>query len=349
MTDQPGNMRVKMRRNNFVAGAIAAIAGFLTPPSAIAQSAPDYAAITIPLRIEKVEGKPIYYSVGSPGVPGPLNEGNTSNAAFVITDEGVVVFDALGTPSHGWALLKEIRSRTEKPVRYVVVSHYHADHIYGLQAFADHTDAIIIAHEKSLEYNVNPETADEKAGERLDQRREALAPWVDRNTRVVPADIVFTGRLTFSLGGKRFILNAAGPAHASSDIIMLDESERVLFAGDVVQNGRIPFLNSEDVDTAMWLTALEQVKRLDPSFIIPGHGRPSTKAAEGIAFTRDYILYLRKAMAAGVENWADFETTYEQADWSTYRGVTAFESNNRGNAYRVFLELEREALAGARP
>lgn len=334
-----------MRRNRLLAGAIAVIAGLLTAQIAGAQNAPEYAAISIPLRIEKVEGKPIYYSIGSPGVPGPANEGNTSNGAFVITDEGVVVFDALGTPSHGWALLQEIRRHTDKPVKYVVVSHYHADHIYGLQAFADHTDAIIVAHEKALEYNINPETADEKAEERLDQRRDALAPWVDRNTRVVAPNIVFTERLTFSLGGKRFIVNAAGPAHASSDIIMLVEPERVLFAGDVVQNGRIPFLNSDDVDTVTWLAALERVQRLDPSYIIPGHGKGSAKASEGIAFTRDYILHLRKAMAAGVESWADFETAYEQADWSKYRDVTAFESNNRGNAYRVFLELEKEALA----
>lgn len=334
---------MNMHRRHCLAGAVAMMACLMIQQGA-AQDAAGYAPISIPLRIEKVEGAPIYYSIGNPGVPGPSNEGNTSNAAFVITDEGVVVFDALGTPSHGWALLQEIRRRTDKPVRYVVVSHYHADHIYGLQAFADHTGAIIIAHENALEYNINPETADEKAGERLDQRREALAPWVDSNTRVVAPNIVFTSRLTFTLGGKRFLLSSAGPAHARSDIIMLVEPERVLFAGDVVQNSRIPFLNSDDVDTTTWLRALEQVARLDPSFIIPGHGEGSTKAAEGVAFTRDYILHLRKAMAAGVESWADFETTYAQADWSAYRGVTAFDANNKGNAYRVFLELEGEAL-----
>ncbi|HWU83768.1 MAG TPA: hypothetical protein VN028_00390, partial [Rhodocyclaceae bacterium] len=67
---------------------------------------PAYAPITIPLDVEQVPGKPIYYSVGNPGIPGKDNEGNTSNAGYVVTSDGVVVFDALGTPSHGWALLQ---------------------------------------------------------------------------------------------------------------------------------------------------------------------------------------------------------------------------------------------------
>ena len=107
-----------------------------------------------------------------------------------------------------WAgiLLRQIRSITDQPIRYIVVSHYHADHIYGLQAFKDHSPAIIIAQERAGEYRENEETADERASQRLDQRREALFPWVDRNTRVVPPDITFRQRVVLNLGGKRFVL-----------------------------------------------------------------------------------------------------------------------------------------------
>ena len=294
--------------------------------------------------MERVGDQPIYYSLASTGIPGPENEGNTSNAGFVITSEGVVVFDALGTPSLGWALLREIRKLTDKPVKYVVVSHYHADHIYGLQAFRDHTSALIVAHERALEYNENEETADEKASERLDQRRAALAPWVDRNTRIVKPDIVFTDRMTISLGEKRFVLRSAGPAHAASDILMMVEPERVLFAGDIVQNGRIPFMNSDDVNTSTWLRAFEEVEAANPSFVIPGHGRPSADVKRGIEFTRTYITYVRNSMRQAVANWLDFEQAYKEADWSAYRSLPAFTNNNRGNAYRIFLELEREQL-----
>ena len=148
----------------------------------------------------------------APGIPGKENEGHTSNAGFVVTSQGVVVFDALGTPSLGWDLLQEIRKISDQPIRYIAASHYHADHIYGLQAFKDHIPSvIIIAHERAGEYRENEQTADERANQRLDQRREALFPWVDRNTHVVPPDITFRERVVITLGGKRFVLIYAGP------------------------------------------------------------------------------------------------------------------------------------------
>jgi glyoxylase-like metal-dependent hydrolase (beta-lactamase superfamily II) len=174
-----------------------------------AQTAP-YPPITIPLKIDQVPGKPIYYSTGNPGIPGipgKDNEGNTSNAGFVVTSDGVVVFDALGTPSLGWALLQDIRKVTDTKIRYVIASHYHADHIYGLQAFKDHTDAVIVAQERAGEYKDNEETADEKASQRLDQRRGALFPWVDNNTRVVAPDITFRDRMTTAATPTGFIWN----------------------------------------------------------------------------------------------------------------------------------------------
>jgi glyoxylase-like metal-dependent hydrolase (beta-lactamase superfamily II) len=330
-----------------IAGAmILAVVAAISPPNANAQQ---YAPLTKPLKIEQVPGHPIYYSIGNPGIPGKVNEGNTSNAGFVVTPEGVVVFDALGTPSLGWALLQEIRKITDKPVRYNVLSHYHADHIYGLQAFRDHTAAVIIAQDRAREYNENEETADERADQRLDQRREALAPWVNKDTRVVSPDITFNDRLLLTLGGKRFQMIYAGPAHSASDMMMMVEPDGVLFAGDIVQNSRIPFMNSDDVNTKQWLEALGVVEKLDPKFIIPGHGRPSTKAKEAIAFTRDYIDYVRAAMRKAVENWTDFDVAYRQTDWSKYAGIPAFETNNRGNAYRIFLELEQSQFGGAKP
>ncbi len=259
---------------------VAALLAAAPVVAAGAQTVSPYPAITIPLKLDQIPGKPIWYSTGSPGIPGKDNEGNTSNAGFVVTSDGVVVFDALGTPSLGWALLQEIRKVTDKKIRYVVLSHYHADHIYGLQAFRDHTDAIIVAQERAGEYRDNEETADEKASQRLDQRRAALSPWVDGNTRVVPPDIAFRDRMTIALGDRRLTLIYAGPAHSSSDMMMMVEPDGVLFAGDIVQNGRIPFMNSDDVSTTQWLNALSEVEKLDPKFIIPGHGRTSTEAKQ---------------------------------------------------------------------
>lgn len=320
--------------------ALACLAALPFSASAgFATQAPPYAPNSLPLDVQKVPGAPIYFSVGNPGIPAKENEGNTSNAGFVVTPDGVVVFDALGTPSLGWMLLQKIKEITDRPIRYVVVSHYHADHIYGLQAFKDHTGAVIVAEERASEYH--DQTADERAAERLDQRRQALFPWVDRNTKVVAPDMTYSERATIVLGGKRFVLFYAGPAHSSSDAMMMVEPDGVLFAGDIVQNGRIPFMNSGDVDTTKWLLALDEVEKLNPRFIIPGHGQASTEAKEAIAFTRDYIRFVRAAMREAVESWTDFDVAYERTDWSKYENVLAFKNNNRGNAYRIFLEMEQ--------
>lgn len=192
----------------------------------------------------------------------------------------------------------------------------------------------------ALEYNENEETSDERAGDRLGQRRSALAPWVNQDTRVVPPDITFDDRMTIGLGSTRLSLIYAGPAHSGSDLMMLVQPDGVLFAGDIVQNSRIPFMNSDDVSTVQWLKALDEVLRLNPKFIIPGHGRPSAAAKEAISFTRDYISYVRAEMGKAVENWTEFNAAYDQTDWSKYSSMPAFSSNNRGNAYRIYLELE---------
>ena len=319
-----------------------------TVSAAVAQTASPYAPITIPLKLEQVPGKPIWVSIGNPGIPGKDNEGNNSNAGFVVTPDGVVVFDALGTPSLGWALLQEIRKVTTRKIRYVVVSHYHADHIYGLQAFRDNTDTLIVAQERSGEYKEEPGISDEKASLRLEQRRGALFPWVDGNTRVVAPDVTFRDRMTIMLGDRRLTLLSAGPGHSSSDMMMMVEPDGVLFAGDLVQNGRIPFMNSDDVSTTQWLDALAEVEKLDPKFIVPGHGLVSTEARQAIAFTRDYILFVRTTMARAVQDWTDFDAAYGQADWSKYRDLPAFSNNNRGNAYRIFLELEQSQFKADR-
>jgi len=314
-----------------------------------AEAKPSYAPLAAPLTFSQVPGVAnpalgISYTLGHPAVPDTTNEGHTSNAGFIVTEEGVVVFDALGTPSLGWAMLQQIRAVTDKPVRTVVLSHYHADHIYGLQAFRDHTDATILAQANALDYTAEGSLDDEKAGPRLEQRRQALSPWVDANTRIVEPETVFQTATELKLGSRTFRIIFAGPAHSMSDSMMLVLPDQILFAGDIVQNGRIPFMASAAVNSQNWLKGLAEVAELKPRFIIPGHGRPSENVEEAIAFTRDYILYLREVMSAAVESWTPFEDAYAAVDWSRYAALPAFSASNRGNAYRVFLELEHKSF-----
>jgi glyoxylase-like metal-dependent hydrolase (beta-lactamase superfamily II) len=307
-----------------------------------------YARVSLPFTLHQVEGLPVYYVIGLSGVPGADNEGHTSNAGFVVTDGGVVVFDALGTPALGYRLLERIREVTDQPIERIVISHYHADHIYGLQAFKDHAgNPPVWAQRQALGYAGGTAASQgEDAQRRLEQRREALFPWVDEDTYIVAPDHTFDTEATFEVGGITFELKHMGPAHAPGDSIMLARDYGVLFSGDVIYKGRVPFLDSPETDIDHWLQGLDDLTRLrpQPRYVIPGHGTPSEDLAEAIALTRGYIDYVRRAMQQAVADFVPFDAAYEATDWSAYQDLPAFKASNRGNAYRIFLEMEAKSF-----
>ncbi len=325
----------------FIASFGAAAAMLIGSGVLAAGFAQDYPPLTIPFKAEQVSVDNVYYFLGHSGVPGKQNEGFTANAGFVITDIGVVVFDALGTPSLGAAMVAKIRELTDLPITHVVISHYHADHVYGLQAFRELTGAEVIAQDLSSVY-VNSADADQRLG----QRKQALSPWVDDNTRVVAPDVTFEEEMMLESGDYRFNIVHAGPAHAPDDSLMMVEPAGVLFSGDIIQNDRVPYLASSEVDTGNWMKAIEKVRELNPRILIPGHGKPSENAMEALSFTYDYLSYVRDHMGAAVEQWVQFEDAYKQTDWSHYENLPAFDASNKANAYRVYLEMEKTALGG---
>jgi glyoxylase-like metal-dependent hydrolase (beta-lactamase superfamily II) len=340
--NRKGETGMRTKKFRIGIGSAGLAAAMLAGSGALAAgSSADYPPLSIPFEAEPVSADGVYYFSGQSGVPGKQNEGFTANAGFVITNEGVVVFDALGTPSLGAAMVDKIGELTKLPITHVVISHYHADHVYGLQAFSELTKAKVIAHEASSAYINSPD-----AGQRLDQRKQALSPWVDDNTRVVAPDVTFENETTLESGNYRFSIVHAGPAHAPDDSLMMVEPAGVLFAGDIIQNDRVPFLNSSEVDTANWMSAIKKVRELNPRILIPGHGRASENAMEALSFTYDYLAYVRDRMGVAVEEWIEFEDAYAQTDWSRYQSLPAFDASNKANAYRVYLEMEKAALGG---
>lgn len=292
------------------------------------------AAAALPaLALEPVRVSPsVYYVQGDSGIPSPANRGHTSNAGFVVTPDGVVVFDALGTPVLGAEFAAAIRKTTPQPVRRVIVSHYHADHIYGLQAFKD-TGAEIWAHRAARAY-----LQSEGAQARLAERRKTLAPWVGADTRLVPGDRWLEGEEVFRLGGLTFRVFPLGPAHTPEDLAMTVEEEGVLFVGDVMFTGRLPFVG--DADTRAWIAAIDRVAKANPKIVIGGHGAASRSAAADLSLTRDYLAYLREKMGAAAEELEDFEVAYRKADWSRYARLPAFEAVNRRNAYNTYVRMQ---------
>ncbi len=261
------------------------------------------------------------------------NRNFISNAAFVVTPAGVVVVDALGSPALARELVAAIARITPLPIRQVVVTHYHADHIYGLQVFKD-LGARITAHHGGQAY-LHSETA----ALRLQASREELAPWIDAQTRLVAADQWIGDVTRFQLGGVDFVLQPAGPAHTPEDLVLVLPQQRVLIAGDLVFRGRLPFVGQ--ADSGRWIEALDRLLALKVQTIVPGHGPVSNSAESDLLLTRDYLVHLRNTMGEAARNLEPFEEAYAKADWSRFEHLPLFRAANRINAYNTYLLMEQ--------
>lgn len=300
--------------------------GLLTLSQALAQT---------PLRAEPV-APDTWFAQGAAALGSVANRNFISNAAFVVTREGVVVIDALGSPVLADELLAEIARVTPLPVRYVIVTHYHADHIYGLQRFKA-AGATIVAGEQGREY-----LASDTARLRLQASREELAPWIDGRTQLVPADRWLQADTVIELGGERFHLQLAGPAHTPEDLVVLHERTGVLFAGDLVFRGRVPFVGL--ADSSGWIRSLDRLLALRPRLLVPGHGPVSEQSVADLRLTRDYLVHLRQAMGEAAANLEPFEDAYARTDWSRFESLPLFGAANRINAYNTYLLMEREGM-----
>ncbi|MBI5259215.1 MAG: MBL fold metallo-hydrolase [Burkholderiales bacterium] len=281
-----------------------------------------------------------YFVQGETALGSVANRNFISNAGVVVADGGVLVVDALGSPALAEALLAQIRRLTPLPVRYVVVTHCHADHIYGLQVFRA-AGARIVGHVGCREY-----LASDTARQRLVASRETLAPWVDERTELVSPDLwvgdaASPAELRLAIGRSEVIVRHAGPAHTPEDLLVQVPASGVLFAGDLVFRGRVPFVGQ--ADSRRWIGALDRMLALKPAVLVPGHGPLSREPMADLQLTRDYLAYLREAMGSAARQLEPFDDAYARTDWSRFAHLPLFGPANRMNAYNTYLLMEREA------
>jgi len=289
-----------------------------------------------PPRVKAVAVAPdVWFVQGESALGSAANRNFVSNAGFMVTAEGVVIVDALGSPVLAEELVAEIRRVTDKPIRYVIVTHYHADHIYGLQVLQA-AGARIVAHPAAREY-LNSENAQR----RLESSRQDLFPWIDERTRLVGADEWLDREdSTLTVGGVDFRIRHLGPAHTPEDLVVFVPKLRVLFAGDLVFRSRIPFVGQ--ADSRRWIASLTQLIEFGPRLLIPGHGPASPTPQQDLATTRDYLVHLRQTMGEAARNMEPFEEAYARADWSRFENLPLFRLANRMNAYNTYLLMEHE-------
>jgi glyoxylase-like metal-dependent hydrolase (beta-lactamase superfamily II) len=289
--------------------------------------------VNVPMKLVKL-GAHSYFVQGQAGAASSENQGFMSNAGFVVTRDGVVVFDALASPPLAEKLLGLIRKTTSQPIKRVIVSHYHADHFYGLQVFK--AQGAEIWAQRAAE----GATRTKEAADRFAQRKDVLFPWVDDSTQLLEADRLLDGDTDFEMGGIHFALRYVGPAHSREDLAMLVREDSVLYAGDLVFLGRVPFVG--DADSRAWIAALDTLIALKPKVLVPGHGAPSRTPRADLVFTRDYLQFLRAQMGKAARNLTPFDEAYAATDWSKYKNMPAFNEANRINAYNQYLRLEQE-------
>lgn len=293
-----------------------------------------YPASGVEMTLKKVS-KHVYYVQGISGIATD-NEGFISNASAIITDKAIAIVDALGSPSLAEKFLVEIRKVSDAPITHMIVTHYHADHIYGLQVFKD-LGATIVAPLGTGDY-----LQSENAEQRLEERRFSLEPWVNENTRLVSPDEIMENSKTITLGEVEITLNYLGKAHSEGDMSVYVAPDKVLISGDVIFEGRTPFVG--DANTKIWMQALDSMRKQNMQGLIPGHGPAASDPVKAISLTYDYLAHLRSTLGNAVENLVPFSEAYEEIEWSQFEDLPAFAEANRRNAYQVYLSMEAESL-----
>ncbi|MEO6888142.1 MAG: MBL fold metallo-hydrolase [Ktedonobacteraceae bacterium] len=270
-----------------------------------------------------------------------LVTGGDPNTGFIVGERGVVVVDARATPALARETLTAIRSVTDKPIRYLVLTHYHAVRVLGASALtAEH----IVAH-RGTRYLIN------ERGQQDFESEARRFPRLFLDIKSIPGlthpDICYDGTLILDLGDREVQLRWLGRAHTEGDTAVWLPAEHILFAGDLVEASAAPYCG--DAYILDWPATLQNVRMLGARKLIPGRGAvvEGEAVAHAIDETQAYLTSLRDSVRAAVLKEAGVAEAYQAAqqaltprfgDWAIFKHCLPF------NVQRMYDEL-----AGTRP
>ena len=235
-------------------------------------------------------GKGTYVFIGSTKYFSRKNGGNIANAAYIVTNKGVIVIDTGSSYQYGKQMREYIESTTGLSIIKVFNTHHHPDHFLGNQAYKD----VPIA---SLQEIVN---AIDSQGDALSNNLYTLVgDWMKETVSITPSEVISPGK--YSIGDHDIEIIALN-GHTNSDMVIFDHNTGVLFAGDLVFHNRTPAVANADIKN--WLDSISKLQKLDYKYLIAGHG-PVTTDERAMIQTREYLSWLRDTLQSALDKGLD--------------------------------------------
>jgi quinoprotein relay system zinc metallohydrolase 2 len=284
-----------------------------------------------PLPVEEI-APGIFVHAGEVALMSQANRGAIANVGFIIGEEAVAVVDTGGSVAEGEALLAAMRERTDLPVRYVINTHKHPDHIFGNAAFR--TEGATFVGAAGLLSGL------EQSGEHyLAANRPLLGETLAAEIEIIPPTLLVDDELALDLGGRELVLRAWPTAHTDGDLTILDTQTKTLFAGDLVFLDHIPALDGSILG---WLAVLDELAAVDAVRAVPGHGAVAVPWPGEMAPQRRYLEEIaadvRELITAGVpiSDAPDRVAADEREKWRL------FDEFHARNVTAAYAELEWE-------
>lgn len=260
------------------------------------------------------------------------NQGAICNLGIVVGNEAVAVIDSGGSIAEAQAFLSAIRGITDKPIRYLVNTHMHPDHIFGNAVFRD-AGATIVGHR-----NLPPALA-ARAEFYLRSYRNQIGAQLMEGVEIIVPTLLVDDLLELDLGGRTVELRAWRPAHTDNDLTLLDKATATLFAGDLVFLQHLPTL---DGSLLGWLGQMDELAAMEALRVVPGHGTAPADWPAALDPQRRYFEALARDLRKAIKDGTPLAQAVVGAAESTRGEWRLFDEYNERNATAAYAELEWE-------